>query len=104
MAVDFSLNLFTKSLLKSDIRPVWPGDDVQLASQQINNFSYKQQIVIMYFISMFTIAHNTFFVIVYGLATSFNLQYGPSSGKLYKNLNVNSTLSTVFNVYVYVLV
>jgi len=29
MAVDVSLNLFTKLLLKPDIRPVWPGDDVQ---------------------------------------------------------------------------
>ena len=32
MAVDVSLNLFTKLLLKPDIRPVWPGDDVQLES------------------------------------------------------------------------
>ena len=31
-------NLFTKLLLKSDIRPVWPGDDVQLVRQQINKF------------------------------------------------------------------
>jgi hypothetical protein len=30
MAVDVSLHLFTKFLLKSDIRSVWPGDDVQL--------------------------------------------------------------------------
>lgn len=50
---------------------------------------------------MFTVAHNTFFVIVYGLATSFDLQYGSSSGKLYKNMNVvDSTLSTVFTVYI----
>ena len=49
---------------------------------------------------MFTIAHNTFFVIFYGLATSFDLQYGLSSGKLYKNMNVNSTLSKVFTVYI----
>jgi len=49
---------------------------------------------------MFTIAHNTFFVIVYGLASSFDLQYGPSSGKLYKNMNVNITLSKVFTVYI----
>jgi len=53
---------------------------------------------------MFSIAHNTFFVIVYGLATSFDLQCRSSSGKLYKNMNVNSTPSTVFTVYIYVLV
>jgi len=32
MAVDVSLNLFTKLLLKSHIRPVWPGNDLQLES------------------------------------------------------------------------
>jgi hypothetical protein len=54
---------------------------------------------------MFTIAHNIFFVIVYGLATIFDQQYGLSSGKLYNNMNVvNSTLSTLFAVYIYVLV
>ena len=83
---------------------MWPGDDVQLVGQQINNFPYKRQIVIMHFISMFTIAQNTFFVIFYGLATSFDFQKGSSSGKLYKNMNVNSTLSTLFTVYIYVLI
>jgi len=53
---------------------------------------------------MFTIAHNTLFVIVCGLATSFDLQYPSSSGQLYKNMNESSTLSTVFTVYIYVLV
>jgi hypothetical protein len=53
---------------------------------------------------MFTIAHNTLFVIVYGLGTSFDLKYGSSSGQLYKNMNVNSIISAVFTVYIYVLV
>lgn len=46
---------------------------------------------------MFPVMHNTLFVIVYCMATSFDFQCRSSSSQLYKNMNINISYLTVLS-------